>query len=172
MSGDDPVVESDDEDGDAHDEAARWHRRFAVELFNRSWDLLEQPDRSPDDDAELLAAAFGSAYHWGRVGTAENRALADHQIAKAASGAGQPALALHYARRALEAIEIGRFGDWQVAAAYEGMARACAVAGDVAGRDYWVQRCTVALGAVPDAADRSVVAEQLLNLPHPPPQEE
>ena len=172
MSGDDLVVEPDDEDGDDHDDAVRWHRRFAVELFNRSWDLLEQPDRSPDDDAELLAAAFGSAYHWGRVGTAENRALADHQIAKAASGAGQPALALHYARRALEAIELGRLGDWQVAAAYEGMARASAAAGDVAGRDYWVQRCTVALGAVPDAADRSVVAEQLLNLPHPPPQEE
>jgi hypothetical protein len=172
VSSDVPVVEPDGgDDGDA-DEATRWHRRFAVELFNRSWDLVEQPDRSPDDDAELLAAAFGSAYHWGRVGTAENRALADHQIAKAASYAGQPALALHYARRALEAIELGRFGNWQVAAAYEGMARASAAAGDVAGRDYWVQRCTIALGAVPDAADRSVVVEQLLNLPHVRPQEE
>lgn len=168
MNRDVPVVESDGPD----DEAARWHRRFAVELFNRSWDLLEQPDRSSDDDAELLAAAFGSAYHWARVGSAENRALADHQIAKAASAAGEPTLALHYARRALEAIELGRFGNWQVAAAYEGMARACAAAGDRAGRDYWVQRCTVALGAVPDAADRSVVAEQLLNLPHTSPQEE
>jgi len=161
-----PVVEPGD------DEVAGWHRRFAIELFNRSWDLLEQPDRSADDDAEMLAAAFGSAWHWRQVGTAENRALADHQIAKVASRAGQPALALHYARRALEAIEIGHFGHWQVAAAYEGMARACAATGDAAGRDYWVQRCTVALGAVPDAADRSVVAEQLLNLPGLRPQEE
>lgn len=154
------------------DEAAWWHRRFAIEMFNRSWDLLEMPDRSADDDAEMLAAAFGSAWHWAQVGTAENIALGDHQIAKVASHVGQPALALHYARRALEAIEIGHFGDWQVAAAYEGMARACAAAGDAAGRDYWVQRCTVALGAVPDAADRSVVAEQLLNLPRTPAQEE
>jgi hypothetical protein len=160
------VVEGPDE------ETAHWHRRFAIELFNRTWDLLERPERTRDDDAEMLAAAFGSAWHWQQVGTAENRALGDHQIAKVASAVGQPALALHYARRALEAIEIGHFGDWQVAAAYEGMARACAVAGDLAGRDYWVQRCTVALGAVPDAGDRSVVAEQLLNLPAPPPQEE
>ena len=160
------MVEGDDE------EVARWHRRFAIELFNHSWDLLELAQRSPDDDAEMLAAAFGSAYHWGVVGTAENRALADHQIAKVASHAGHPALALHYARRALEAIELGHFGDWHVAAAYEGMARACVAAGDRAGRDYWVQRCTVALGAVPDAADRSVVAEQLLNLPDLPSQEE
>ena len=116
VTDDAPVVEGADE------EVARWHRRFAVELFNRSWDLLEQADRSPDEDAEMLAAAFASAYHWGVVGTAENRALGDHQIAKVASHVGQPALALHYARRALEAIEIGRFGDWQVAAAYEGMA--------------------------------------------------
>jgi hypothetical protein len=160
------VVEPDE------DEVRRWHRRFAIELFNRSWDLLEQADRSPDEDAELLAAAFGSAYHWRQVGTAENWALGDHQIAKAASAVGQPTLALDYARRALEEIELGRFGNWQIAAAYEGMARACAVAGDISGRDYWVQRCTVALGAVPDAGDRSVVAEQLLNLPKPPAQEE
>ena len=166
MSDDDPVVEMDDDD------VARWHRRFAVELFNRSWDLLEQPERSADEDAEMLAAAFGSAWHWQQVGTAENIALGDHQISKVASHVGQPALALHYARRALEAIETGHFGDWQVAAAYEGMARASAAAGDDAGRDYWVQRCTVALGAVPDAGDRSVVAEQLLNLPRPPAQEE
>jgi hypothetical protein len=165
VTDDAPVVESDGEE-------LTWHRRFAIELFNRSWDLLEQADRTPEDDAEMLAAAFGSAYHWSVVGTAENRALSDHQIAKIASHVGQPALALHYARRALEAIELGRFGDWQVAAAYEGMARACAAAGDLAGRDYWVQRCTIALGAVPDAADRSVVAEQLLNLPALPPQEE
>ena len=166
MTGDVPVVEPDPE------EVRLWNRRFAVELFNRSWDLLEMPDRSADDDAEMLAAAFASAWHWRQVGTAENIALGDHQISKVASHVGQPALALHYARRALEAIEIGHFGNWQVAAAYEGMARACAAAGDLSGRDYWVQRCTVALGAVPDAADRTVVAEQLLNLPQPPAQEE
>jgi hypothetical protein len=166
VSDDAPVVEGDEEN------VARWHRRFAIELFNRSWDLLEMVDRSADDDAEMLAAAFGSAWHWHKVGTAENIALGDHQIAKVASHVGQPALALHYARRALEAIELGRFGDWQVAAAYEGMARACAASGDLAQRDYWVQRCTIALGAVSDAADRSVVAEQLLNLPQPPAQEE
>ena len=166
MSDDVPVVEG------AEEEVRPWHRRFAVDLFNRSWDLLEQGERSADEDAEMLAAAFGSAWHWQQVGTAENIALGDHQIAKIASHVGQPALALHYARRALEAIEIGHFGDWQVAAAYEGMARACAAAGDAAQRDYWVQRCTIALGAVPDAADRSVVAEQLLNLPRTPAQEE
>jgi hypothetical protein len=166
VAGDAPVVEPDSE------ETRRWHRRFAIDLFNRSWDLLEMEERTADDDAEMLAAAFGSAWHWQQVGTAENVAIGDHQISKVASHVGQPALALHYARRALEAIEIGHFGDWQVAAAYEGMARACAAAGDIAGRDYWVQRCTIALGAVPDAADRSVVAQQLLNLPQPPAQEE
>jgi hypothetical protein len=166
VSDDVPVVEGADE------EVARWHRRFAVELFNRSWDLLEMPERTTEDDAEMLAVAFASAYHWSQVGTAENIALGDHQIAKVASHVGQPALALHYARRALEAIEIGHFGDWQVAAAYEGMARASAAAGDRSGRDYWLQRCMIALGAVSDAGDRSVVAEQLLNLPDLPAQEE
>jgi len=55
VSDDVSVVEGDDE------ETEQWHRRFAIDLFNRSWDLLEQTDRSPDDDAEMLAAAFGSS---------------------------------------------------------------------------------------------------------------
>src|ERR1044072_2684862 len=71
--------------------------------------------------AQMVAAAFASAYHGRQLGTAENVALGDHQIAKVASHVGQPALALHYARRALEAIEIGHFGNWQVGGAYEGM---------------------------------------------------
>ncbi|MFC4949835.1 hypothetical protein [Pseudonocardia sp. GCM10023141] len=144
-----------------------WHRRFAVELFTASWELLGRPDRGPDGDAALMAAVFGSAWHWDQVGTDENRALGDHQIAKAASAVGLPDVALRYARRALEAIERGAFGDWQLAAGYEGMARAHAAAGDAVERDRWVARCTDALAAIADPEDRAVIAEQLREVTGP-----
>jgi hypothetical protein len=42
------------------------HRRLAVDLYNATWELLEQTDRSPEDDDEMLARAHASMYHWGR----------------------------------------------------------------------------------------------------------
>ena len=39
------------------EETAVWHRRFGVELFNETWDLLDTADRTTDQDAEMLAAA-------------------------------------------------------------------------------------------------------------------
>ena len=80
----DPALASDEE-------RAAWHRSFAVATFNRSWELLEQPERSSDDDAELLATAFASRWHWSQAGNDQNQALGDNQIAKVA---GQPGPAL------------------------------------------------------------------------------
>lgn len=147
------------------DGAQQWHRHFAVEMYNASWDLLGRTDRSPDDDAALMAAAFGSAAHWDHIGTDENRAIGDHQIAKAAGAVGLPDVAVVYARRALDRVERGGLPDWLLAAAHEGMARACAVAGDAEGRAHWIEQCTRTLAAVTDPDDRAVVADQLRTVP-------
>ena len=40
------------------------HRHFAAACFNGAWDLLERPNRTPDDDVRLLAAAHASLWHW------------------------------------------------------------------------------------------------------------
>ena len=66
------VGKRDDRDTGA-DEQVVWHRNFAIEAFNRSWDLLEQADRDEAADAELLAVAFASRWHWGQVGGPEQR---------------------------------------------------------------------------------------------------
>ncbi len=45
------------------------HRRMAGNLFNAAWQLLDLESRTPAQEQEMLAAALGSRYHWGRVGT-------------------------------------------------------------------------------------------------------
>lgn len=42
-------------------------RALAVGLYNRCWELLEIPDRTPEQDAELIHAAHASRYHWGEI---------------------------------------------------------------------------------------------------------
>jgi len=47
-------------------------RKLAVELFNHVWTLMEMPDRSPEQDDEMIHAAHASRHHWAEVGTGVN----------------------------------------------------------------------------------------------------
>jgi hypothetical protein len=44
------------------------HKKFAVDLFNLTWDLLDKPERSADEDDKMIHAAHASRFHWGEVG--------------------------------------------------------------------------------------------------------
>jgi hypothetical protein len=37
---------------------------LAASLLNEVWTLLEQPNRTPDDDVLMLHTAHASRYHW------------------------------------------------------------------------------------------------------------
>jgi hypothetical protein len=45
-----------------------FHRKVAAESFNRTWDYLEQKNRSLDDDQMMLNLAHASRYHWSLIG--------------------------------------------------------------------------------------------------------
>ena len=107
-------------------------RRRAASLFNRTWELLDLEDRTPDQDEEMVHTTHASRYFWGLVGQPINFARGDWQIARvyAVLGRGDPAM--HYARRYLEACESEDFGSFDLAFAHEGMARSLVASGDFA----------------------------------------
>jgi hypothetical protein len=104
----------------------------ARELFNRVWELMERATRTPEEDDEMIHAAHASRYHWGVVGKAENRARGEWQISRMYTvlGRGEPAVAR--AQRCLEICEEHGLADWDLAYAYESLARAHKTAGDTA----------------------------------------
>ncbi len=62
-----------------------WHRRLATSLFNSTWDLIEQAERSEEDNAEMLLSAITSCWHWGQVGGPEQVATGDWQVSHVAA---------------------------------------------------------------------------------------
>lgn len=44
------------------------HRRFAIEANNTAWKLIEQAQRSSNENQNLLRAAHTSLYHWQQIG--------------------------------------------------------------------------------------------------------
>ena len=108
------------------------HRRLGVDLFNHTWTLLEKPDRTPAEDDELLHATHASAYHWSLVGAPENLARGEWQVSRVNAVLGRGEAALHHAQRCLDHCLEHGIGDWDLAYAYEALARAHKVAGDEA----------------------------------------
>jgi DNA-binding transcriptional MerR regulator len=108
------------------------HRRLGVDLFNKTWTLMEKDDRTAADDDEMIHCAHASAYHWLYVGTQANRARSEWQCSRMYTVLGRAEPALHHARRCLELCEAspGDLEDWDLPFAYEALARAHAVAGD------------------------------------------
>ena len=151
--------------GDDDRERAEWHRRFAVETFNATWDLIDNQSRTPDDNLEMLLAALASRWHWGRIGGPEQIATGDWQVAHVASLLGFADLALTVASRHFAIAEEERWSGWRLASAYEGLARAAATAGDFEARRRYVAMAEAALDSEPDEEERIIIAEQLATVP-------
>lgn len=144
------------------------HQQLAAALFNRSWDLIDLGEaRTSEQDDELLTVAFASRFHWTRVDgvTAENLAIADNQIARAAAAIGFGDLALRFADRALARTLAEGWTDWRLASAHEICARAFALAGDAEARDSHLAKAREVASGIEDAEERSVIESQIATVP-------
>ena len=148
-----------------NDTETAWHTRLAKSLFNRSWDLLEKPGRTYQEDHDMLQAAFASRYHWGVVGTEDKWMIGDGQVARIAASLGHSTLALDYATRALDSTRSHGWHDFRLASAYETMARAHASGGNAEERDRYLELAREALNVIDDPEDRRIIEEQIATVP-------
>jgi len=98
-------------------------RELAIQLFNGVWDLLENENRSADEDERMLHMAHASRYHWGQAGTVQNLPRGDWQCSRVYAVLGRPEPYLHHAQRVLEICATNDIGDYDLAFAYEALAR-------------------------------------------------
>jgi hypothetical protein len=111
-------------------ELQEWHRKMAIGLFNAVWSLLDKSDRSPDEDDRMLHAAHASRFHWGEIGTPLEFERGEWQVSRVYAELRRPEAALHHAKRCLEICQENDITDFDIAFAYEALARAYAVSGN------------------------------------------
>jgi len=119
---------------------AKKHRQLGVDLFNFTWDLMDQGDRTADEDELMVHAAHASAFHWRQVGTPLNFARSSWQVSRVYALLGLSESALYHAQRSLDICLAEGIGDFDLAFAFEAVARANAVAGnEEQAREYMVK---------------------------------
>lgn len=91
-------------------------------MFNDTWDLIDKADRCDADDDQMLLTAMASRWHWGQVGTAEQAARGDWQVAHVFGLVRHGEVAVRFARRHLATANAEGWDGWWLASAHEGMA--------------------------------------------------
>jgi hypothetical protein len=142
-------------------ERDEWHRKFAGELFNLTWELLDKVERTADENERMLHAAHASRFHWDEIGAPLQFARGEWQISRvyAVLGRGEPAL--HHGRRCLDICTEDNIGDFDLAFAYEALARAYAVAGDRARSEAHLRLAELAGAEIKDQGDRDYFLSEL-----------
>jgi hypothetical protein len=138
-------------------------RQLGVDLFNRTWTLMQKERRTPAEDDELIHCAHASAYYWLEAGTAANRARSEWQCSRMYTVLGRAEPALHHARRCLEICEAEPIAleDWDLPFAHEALARAYALAGDAGQSNRHLERARELTAAVTDEDDRVLLETDL-----------
>jgi uncharacterized protein YndB with AHSA1/START domain len=124
-------ADAGDAEPEADDIRGGWHRAQGIECNNSVWELIEQAERTPADDEEMLRRAYASAYHWQRAkgrGPA-NEARALWMLSKVHLLVGLPERALHYADDCVARCAEHGLVDFDLAYAYEARARALRAVG-------------------------------------------
>jgi DNA-binding transcriptional MerR regulator len=142
------------------------HRQLGVDLFNKTWTLMDKEGRTAAEDDEMIHCAHASAYHWLQVGTAANRARSEWQCSRMYTVLGRGEPAVQHAQRCLEICESSpeALEDWDLPFAYEALARAHALAGDDSDAKRHLAHARELVSAVADEDDRALLETDLATI--------
>lgn len=149
----------------AEEEKQALHKKLGIDLFNLVWTFLEKSDRTQQDNDTMLNAAHASRYHWGEAGTPLNFARGEWQISRVYSVLGRTEPALYHAGRCLELCQQNNFGDFDLAYAYEALARAYAVAGQADERDRNLKLAQQAGEQIAEEDDKQLFLSDIATVP-------
>jgi DNA-binding transcriptional MerR regulator len=153
------------ETGPTADIAADASKRLAKQLFNEVWTLMSTEDRTSDDDALMIHKAHASLYHWLQAGNAANNARGEWQCSRVYAVLRRPEPAIYHAGRVLEICRRNGIGDWDLAFAYEALARAHAVAGDMDESGRHLELARAAGDDIAEDDDRELLLSDLETIP-------
>jgi hypothetical protein len=149
------------------EETARWQRRLAAQANNRAWTLAENPQRTPQEDREMLSAAHAALHLWRIVGNGDNVAHAEQLVGHVCAFLGDVAEARHYTARSFAHFTRDAAAPWEQAFAHAIAAHIAARAGDGVGHRAAYDEAAKRVAALEIAEERQILEASLRVIPAP-----
>jgi len=106
-----------------------FHKKIAINTNNGIWSTLDKNHPTKEELEEALHMAHTSLYHWSKIGQPINIARGEYMVSRVYSAFSWAEPALYHAKRCLKITEETGIGDFDLAFAYEVMARSYYAAG-------------------------------------------
>jgi hypothetical protein len=140
------------------------HRFFSAACFNRTWEWLDEPDRTPDEDEAMIACCLASLWHWRQRPDVARRNLSIGywQASRVYAVLGQAQNAWRYGELCLRVSE----GEepFYLGYAYEALARAAKIAGDAELTLQYCRHADELAAQLPDGEEREMLTKDLREL--------
>jgi hypothetical protein len=139
------------------------HRYFAADCFNRAWDLIKKPDRSTEEDEQMLRLSLASHYHWTQRDdyTPTTRSIGHWQTSRIYALLEQGEAARRYGELCLQASQESGVEPFFLGYAYEALARAEAVLGNRDKMQGYLQAARRQAELVSEADEQKALLEDL-----------
>ena len=137
------------------------HKEEAVKCFNATWELIDKPDKTHEDNVNMIHTAHASRYHWGQIGTALELTRGEWQISRVYSLLGMGQSALFHAKEALSLCLDNGIANFDLAFGYEAVARAYSVLGDQNNKVSFIEKAKEAAKAIAGEGDRKYVESEI-----------
>lgn len=133
------------------------HRYFAADCFNKAWEFIDKPDRTPADNLAMLQNAMTSLWHWTQREDSQpqNLSVGYWQVSRVFALLGQADNARSYAEVSLKYSEKQR--PFYKGFAYEALARAEMLAGDRTRMHEYLRKARQHAEKIEDLEDREVL---------------
>ncbi len=138
-----------------------FHKKTAINLFNEVWNLMEKKDRTPEEDFLMIHKAHASCFHWGEIGEPINFSRGEWQVSRVYAVLNRPEPCLVHAKRNLEIVLNHDIKDFDLAFAYEALARGYSLSGDAMLKEKYLKLAEEAATAIEKDGDRKVVLQDL-----------
>lgn len=137
------------------------YEQRAKDLFNRTWDLMEQDERSPADDVEMLASAHMSRHCWQKAGAELQWARGEWQLSRVYALLELPESARFHGERCLQWVTEHDLGPFDLAYAHEALARAAAIGGNRRDTRHHIRDAFEAAEGIDDAESKKMVVKDI-----------
>ena len=140
------------------------HRHFSAACFNGVWELIDKPNRSPDEDRLMVSMCHASLYHWQQRADCTSRSLSIGywQLSRVYALLGEADNASQYGQLCLSHSQ--REPPFYLGYAYEALARAEKLAGNRAEAERHLDTARDLALQVTDKDEREMLEADLMLL--------
>jgi len=141
------------------------HKYFASNLFNSTWDLIDKPERTEDEEFNMIHSAHASLYHWTQAGGPEQIYVGEWQVSRVYSVLKMFDSGFKHGLRSLKICQDNKFTGFNLAYAYEAIARAYSIIPDNDKVKEFINKAKEESSNIKEADSKKMLLDDLENIP-------